>query len=242
MVKTNNQKLRIHYIRHVPFEGLGRIENWAQAQGHKITSSLMYEDGVLPELEGIDWLVVMGGPMGTYDEDKYDWLAGEKVYIAEAIKAEKVVIGICLGAQIIAEITGGEVFKGEYSEIGWHQVKLTEEAQRSPLFSEFPEKLYVLQWHGDSFTLPESAIRVIEGEVYENQAFMIGSKILGLQFHLEFDAACMKRLYKALDGQIGEGPYIQTEEEVFAADQRFIYSEKLLHSLLEKLVESQKLM
>ena len=233
MVK-DSKKLRIHYIRHVPFEGLGQIEAWANSKGHEVSLSRMYEpETKFPPLETLDWLIVMGGPMGTYDEVEYPWLIEEKEYIEKAIETGKTVIGICLGAQLIAEVTGGRVYKGEHREIGWHPIKLTKAGKDSKFFKGFPSELDVLQWHGDTFDLSDKCELLVKGELYKNQAFSCGEKVLGLQFHLEFDDACVKRLYD-IPGEFKPGPYSQPEEEV-RKEESFEEAEKLLFRLFENL-------
>lgn len=98
---------RIHYLQHVPFEGIGYIETWARENNYRLTATRFYQDDTLPEISTVDWVVVLGGPMGVYDENKYPWLAKEKQWLKGAIDSGKIVIGICLGAQLIAEILGG---------------------------------------------------------------------------------------------------------------------------------------
>lgn len=111
--------MKIHYLQHVPFELPEHISVWAKEKGHEITGTLLYENYYLPELSEFDLLVILGGPMGVDDEDKHPWLVLEKHFIKEAIQHRKLVIGICLGAQLIAEILGGKVYKNHYKEIGW---------------------------------------------------------------------------------------------------------------------------
>src|SRR2546428_2396131 len=118
--------MNIHYFQHVPFEGLGCIEDWANRKSHVLSSTRFFEKHTLSDLKTIDWLIVMGGPMGVYDESEYLWLKEEKEFIKKAIDANKVVIGICLGSQLIAEVLGAKVYKNKFTEIGWFPVEVFE--------------------------------------------------------------------------------------------------------------------
>ena len=225
-------KLRIHSIRHVSFEGIGRIENWATEKGHLLSSTLIYEGESFPDLNSFDWLVVMGGPMGAYDKDKFPWIAKEIEFIQQVIASGKQVLGICLGIQMIAEALGAEVGM----EIGWFPVKLTKAGQSSPHFEDFPRVFTPVQWHGDTFDLPEGAERLVEGSVYQNQSFSYGNNVLGLQFHLEFSASCIDRLCKGV-GLPEPGLGVQSAEEILSRKDLFLESELLLQKLLDNLSE-----
>ena len=130
-------------------------------------------------------MIVMGGPMNIYEEKKYPWLLREKCFIEDATKTGKVVIGICLGAQIIADVLGANVYAGEHKEIGWFPIFRTKEAGESIVFRDFPSELEVFHWHGDSFDLPSGCIRLAESAACPNQAFIYDERVVGLQFHLE---------------------------------------------------------
>jgi GMP synthase-like glutamine amidotransferase len=106
--------MRLHYIQRVPFEDLARIEDWAKDRGHKISKTLLFDGQEFPRMDEFDWFVVMAGPMNIYEDDKYPWLSKEKRFIRDAIASNKVVLGICLGGQLIAEVLGGKVQKISY--------------------------------------------------------------------------------------------------------------------------------
>ena len=110
-------QLRIHYFKHVSFEGLASIQEWSTKNGHILTSTNFYLNENLPHLDSIDWLIVMGGPMSVEDEKKFHWLSKEKIFIRKAIEKGKTVIGICLGAQLIAQILGAKVYPNKQKEI-----------------------------------------------------------------------------------------------------------------------------
>ena len=119
--------MNIHYLQHVPFEDLGSIKNWAKIRGHRVTATRFYRAEPLPFLDELDWLIIMGGPMNIYEEDKYPWLGHEKRFIEEVIKTDKVVLGICLGAQLIADVLGVRIYENIHKEIGWFPIQLTSE-------------------------------------------------------------------------------------------------------------------
>ena len=114
--------MRAHYLQHVEFEGLGSIEPWLKAAGYEITNTRLFESAKLPDLKKIDLLIVMGGPMSVNDEDDFPWLVSEKKFIREAINSGKPVLGICLGAQLIASATGARVYRNPIKEIGWFPI------------------------------------------------------------------------------------------------------------------------
>ncbi len=188
------EKLRIHYFQHVPFEGLGCIENWIDEQGHVLSSTKFYQNDSLPALDDIDWLIIMGGPMGVYDESKYDWLKAEKKFIDLAIKADKKVIGICLGSQLIAEALGSKVYPNHEKEIGWFPIRITADGQKNRLLSSLPESFEVFHWHGDTYDLPRGAKCLLESAGCKNQAFLYSDRVLALQFHFEVTAETIKEM------------------------------------------------
>ncbi len=146
--------MKLHYIQHVPFEGPANIGDWARSQGWSLSATHLYRGDKLPAPGEFDWLVVMGGPMNIYEEDQYPWLAAEKKSIGKAIEAGKIVLGVCLGAQLIADVLGGRVVRNEHKEIGWFPVSLRPEGVESPVFRSFPPEFQALHWHGDTFSLP----------------------------------------------------------------------------------------
>ena len=129
--------MRIHYLQHVSFEDLGNIGVWAKEKGHSMTGTKLFANEVLPEMEEFDWLVIMGGPMNIYEEQEFPWLLKEKRFIAEAIRQNKTVIGVCLGAQLIADVIGGKVVKNPVREIGWFPIGFTSEAENPHYFNPF---------------------------------------------------------------------------------------------------------
>src|SRR5262245_49413360 len=149
--------LRVHWLQHVPFEGLGSIEPWLLARDAKISSTRLYESPVFPSLEDFDLLVAMGGPMSVNDETTLAWLAPEKRFIGRAIDAGKRVLGICLGAQLIAASRGARVRANGEREIGWYAVEAQDRTELAELVAPADP---VFHWHGETFDLPSKAVRL----------------------------------------------------------------------------------
>lgn len=183
--------LRIHYFQHVSFESPGYIEQWAKQHDHVQAFTRFYAGDELPRVADIDWLIVMGGPMGVYDTAQYPWLDNEKDFIRQCINEKKLVTGICLGAQLIAAALGAAVYPHTSKEIGWYPVHLTEAGKADSIFSELPDTFTVLHWHGDTFDLPKGATLLSSSSICRNQAFLFEEKTLGLQFHFEATPATL---------------------------------------------------
>jgi GMP synthase (glutamine-hydrolysing) len=159
--------------------------------------------------------------MGVYDEKQYPWLVKEKHLIESAIRAGKTVLGICLGAQLIATVLGKKVVLNPEREIGWHSLHLTHAAHLSPLFNFLPDKPLAFHWHSDTFGIPEGAVALAGSEACLNQAFQYGQRVLGLQFHLETTLESAQRLIKNCADEMVPGRYIQQPQEILASPQRF---------------------
>ncbi|MEW5818613.1 MAG: type 1 glutamine amidotransferase [Cyanobacteriota bacterium] len=202
--------MNIHYLQHVPFENLANIETWARQKGYCISKTAFFNNNCLPNINNIDCLIILGGPMNVYEEDKYPWLVTEKRFIETAIANNKKVIGICLGAQLIASVLGSTVYTNRYKEIGWFPVCLTSKAFNSNVFKNIPSCFTAFHWHGDTFDLPDKCIRVASSEGCLNQAFEYNSKIIGLQFHLEYNIDSIYQMIDNCSDEIIEGKYIQT--------------------------------
>ncbi|WP_343701602.1 gamma-glutamyl-gamma-aminobutyrate hydrolase family protein [Chitinophaga sp.] len=223
--------MHIHYFQHAPFEGLACIEDWAAARGHTLSATRWYNNPAPPAAVEADMLIVMGGPMGVYEEDQYAWLAPEKELIRGAIAAGKPVLGICLGAQLIAAALGAKVYPNREKEIGWFPVQFHEDLA--------PSSATVFHWHGDTFDLPEGAVHLAETPACKNQAYRIGDKVYGLQFHFEVTPAAMESMLQHLGHELQPAAYVQTADDIragarFAADNN-VWMQALLNRL-EKLV------
>lgn len=224
--------MRIHSLEHAPFEGPGRIAAWAAERGHALTRTALYDGEVPPALGDFDLLVVVGGPMSIHEHRTHPWLAVEKRFLAEAIRERKPILGICLGAQLLADVLGGKVFQNSEKEIGWFPVRMLD---RSPPFAAFPERLTVMHWHGDTFTIPGGARRVAESDACANQAFVHGDRVVGLQFHIELEKVGVEDLTAASLDEAGRAPYIQTREQLLAPPPETEPCTPALYALLDAL-------
>lgn len=213
--------MRIHYFQHVPFEGLGSIEDWIQSEGYEYSSTRFDQNDPLPELDRIDWLIIMGGPMGANDDHLYPWLNAEKKFIGKAIKKGIRILGICLGAQLIASVLGARVYPNAHKEIGWFPVRLTSDGLACPWFAGFPEEMMVFHWHGDTFDLPQGAKHLAESNACTHQAFLFGNHVLALQFHLDLTREHVEALIKNCGSELIHAPYIQNPEQMLAQDKAF---------------------
>ena len=220
--------MRAHYLQHVPFEGLGSIEAWLQDAGYEITSTQLYNSEDFPRVEDIDLLVVMGGPMSVNDEQDYPWLVEEKKFIKNAIDTGKPTLGICLGAQLVANSMGGEVFPNSVKEIGWFPIQAAK-SERDAVF-QFPEEIEVFHWHGETFSLPQGAVQIARSKGCKNQAFQIGVNVIGLQFHLETTSDSAQAIVDNCRNELVEGEYIQTEVGILSAQQEQYNSINILMS------------
>jgi len=206
--------MHIHYFQHNHFEDLGYIGEWAKS--NKISTSVTRFDlkPELPLLQDFDWLVIMGGAMGVNDSDQYPWILSEIEFIKAAIQAGKIVIGICLGSQMIASALGARVYKNSEPEMGFWPVKFSQAAKRDCVFRHFPTELDVMHFHFDTFTLPEGAVAMAESSVTPVQAFRFGKNVFALQFHSELTESNTPTFIKELASEIIPGLFVQNPEEM----------------------------
>ncbi|MHC4757347.1 MAG: type 1 glutamine amidotransferase [Planctomycetota bacterium] len=226
--------MRLHFLQHIWFEDLAYIKTWAECRNVKISRTAFFSDEPLPLINDFDWLVIMGGPMGVYDEKVYPSLIEEKKFIEKAVNSGKKVLGICLGAQLIAAAAGAKVYKNNHTEIGWFDVFKTDQGKLSQAFSDLPEVFTAFHWHGDTFDLPEGAKRLAQSPACMNQAFELNNNVIGLQFHLESTVESIGKLIENCGGDLREGKYIQPP---FKIKQRFNIVGKvnnIMDNLLDK--------
>jgi len=227
------KNLSIHSLMHVPFEGLGCMEQWITRHNHTLSYTHFYDNHQLPNVNNIDWLIVMGGPMGVYDEAQYPWLAEEKAFIREAIEKGKTVIGICLGSQLIAEVLGAKVYPNKQKEIGWFDLELTTEGKNQEVLAGFEEKFPVFHWHGDTFDLPAGSKHLFQSEVTANQAFLYKEKVLGLQFHFEVTTQTLHEMVQNGISELAGSETIQPAEQILQQTAFIEANNKKMFKLLD---------
>ncbi len=173
-------------LKHIAIEGAGTIETFFESQGYDFSVLELYKGEKLPsDLSNLDAVIVMGGPMNVYEEDKYPFLKAENVFIQRILKEEIPYLGICLGAQLLAKAAGAKVTAAPKKEIGWFEVTLTKDGKADPLFKGLPRDFDVFQWHGDTFEIPGSGKHLAQNKDCPNQALRVGNLAYGLQFHVE---------------------------------------------------------
>lgn len=223
--------MRIHSLHHVAFEGVGSVEEWARANQTELRHSRLFAGDALPTLDSFDCLLVMGGPMNIHEEERYPWLGQEKECLKEAIAAGKIVLGICLGAQLIADALGAKVTRNQQREIGWFPVT----ARHPWCAGILPDPALVLHWHGDTFAMPPGAQALAESAACANQAFLYRDRVIGLQFHLETTPASLAALIDHAADDLAPGPYVQTATEMLATPSRFTAINQMMAALLDRL-------
>jgi len=235
-----DERLRVHYLQHVSFEGLGSIEPVLNDKGHQLSSTQLYKNEPLPSVNDFDWLIVMGGPMGIYDYDQYPWLADEKQFIKAAIDDGKIVLGICLGAQLIADVMGAAVVQNPHREIGWFNINPLPDVNATILGSIFSAPVEVFHWHGDTFDIPVDAVPLAESEACPRQGFIFDNRVVGLQFHLETTLSSASALIENCRDELDGSVYVQSEAAMLVEAKRFDGINRLMSSLLNAL-ETQAL-
>jgi len=201
----------VHVLQHVAFEGLGGIGSWLEARGAQFGCTRLFAGDPLPRLDGLDLLIALGGPMSVNDEARLPWLAAEKRVLREAIARGIPVLGVCLGAQLIASALGARVYRSAATEIGWFPIESVPGPDGT---FRFPPACTVFHWHGETFDLPEGAVRLARSAACANQAFQIGRHVIALQFHLEATPGGVRALVEHCRGELVGGPYVQTEQEL----------------------------
>lgn len=232
------KKHNVHFFQHVPFEGLGLLEDILYEAGVRLSRTALWQaDPVWPEPSDTDLLIVMGGPMGVYETDAYPWLASEIACLQRFIQAGKPVLGICLGAQLLAAALGSRVYPSGKKEIGWFEISC--QNPRPDWFFPHTEQPVVYHWHGDTFDLPPGAVSLASSLATENQAFAVGEHLVGLQFHLETDARALEAFLETGSQEIeaSPGPWVMPIDQQRAAAAQAETNRPVLVALINHLLK-----
>ena len=224
--------MRAHSLEHVPFEGLGSIGPWLDAAGYSQTATKFYHSAKLPDPHDVDLLIIMGGPMSVNDEHELPWLQKEKQFIRQCIDADKAVLGICLGAQLIASAMDSLVYRNRQKEIGWFPVGGV--AGPDTGCFAFPPATKVFHWHGETFDLPPGGQLLARSAACSNQAFQLGQRVIGLQFHLETTPTSANELVANCREELVAAEYIQTESTILGASSE---QYQAINTLMAKVLE-----
>lgn len=235
--------LKAHWLQHVPFERLGSIEQWLARRHARVSATRFFDRPVLPGLDDLDLLIIMGGPMSVNDERAYPWLREEKEFVAKAIDRGKAVLGVCLGAQLIASALGARVRRNTFSEIGWFPVeRVGAEGEAGGavegLAEALPSRQEAFHWHGETFDLPPGARHIARSEACENQAFTVGHRVIALQFHLETTSVSAGALVENCRADLAPARFVQTESLILGKPERFRRINSVMAAVLDRLAVS----
>ncbi len=209
---------RVVVLEHVPFEGPGAIADWAAERGHELVRVALFQSEAVPPPSAIDALVVMGGPMGADDDDRFPFLLEEKSLLRACVDEGRPVLGVCLGAQLLARALGAPVRAQGYREIGWFPLRWDAAGRGVPGFAHVPDTSTVFHWHGDTFALPAGTVRLASSDGCPNQGYATADgRVIGLQFHLEMRDSDVRRLVENGRDEIADGGrFVQTDAEILA--------------------------
>jgi GMP synthase-like glutamine amidotransferase len=229
--------MNIHIIQHVYFEHPGYLVPYMQQQQFNVTYTKIFENTAFPALNDIDVLVIMGGPMGVYEEDIYPSLKQEKKFIRSAMDAGKKVLGICLGSQLVAEAAGARVYPHTEKEIGWWPVQLVKSGQSAVITKGFPDEFITFHWHGDTFDLPSGAHQLFKTNACSNQGFLIGTQVAAVQFHMEATSDLINGMIAHNGDQLIPAPHVQSEQQILQQvpgmmEQQFSYISRFFNNFL----------
>lgn len=226
--------MNVHVLQHVPFEGLGSIQRWLEARGAGIHYVRLFANDAMPRVRDVDLLIAMGGPMSVNDEAEWPGLAAEKQLVRDVIAADVPVLGICLGAQLIASALGARVYRNAQKEIGWFPVRST--GPSGEVFP-FPSESLVFHWHGETFDLPPGATHLARSEGCVNQAFQLKGNVIGLQFHPEMTPEGVRAIIADSRPELRPARYVQSERDLLAAPaERYERMHGLIDEVLAYLV------
>jgi GMP synthase-like glutamine amidotransferase len=209
--------MRAHCLQHAPFEGLGSIEPWLLANGAHVSMTRLFERPILPPIDDVDVLVVMGGPMSANDDAEYPWLEPEWRFIRQAIEREKAVLGVCLGAQLIARAMGARVYPNPEREIGWWPIVGMSPAADMPKWASAGAETTVFHWHGETFDLPPGGTALARSAGCELQAFQLGKRVIGIQFHLETTPSLVQGMVSHCGAELVPARFVQRESEILSS-------------------------
>jgi GMP synthase-like glutamine amidotransferase len=233
--------MRAHCFQHVPFEGLGSIEGWLADAGARVETTRFFEVARFPAVEDLDLLIVMGGPMSVNDERAYPWLALEQRFIRDAIERGTAVLGVCLGAQLIARSMGARVYPNHEREIGWLPITGLRTGAE-PAWASAGTETTVFHWHGETFDLPAGAVHLARSAGCEHQAFRIGDRVIGLQFHLEVTPAGVQAMVRHGRDELVPSRFVQSEADLLSIDERaFASGNALMAQTLTRLLGDGRL-
>lgn len=224
--------MKIHCIRHEPFEGLAAIREWAVSNQLEISYTYTYLEQHFPEETDFDLLIIMGGTASVYDAADLPWVPEEMKFIKRVLDDGKKILGICLGAQLLAAVLGSRIYPGTAKEIGWFSVDFNREELSELDF--LPEEMVVFHWHGDTFDLPPGSVRLASSELTPNQGFVFNRKIWGLQFHPEMTREALQNITKGASADLEKsGLYVQSAQQILNKTRYLEENKRLMFDILD---------
>lgn len=224
--------MEVLILQHADDEWIGNMEPWFLSKGANLTTLRVDKGEPLPAQNTYDWLLIMGGPMSVYDQSGYPWLITEKEFIKEAIALNKRVLGICLGAQLIASALGCIVKPNCEQEIGWFEV-----IRLDPKASNWlPDSFKPLSWHGDIFDLPNGAVALAKSALTPYQGFTLSSHVVALQFHLEAQRGTAKGFMAHETDGLPSGPFVQSRAALLEEGEFLHEHKQIMHRLLDSML------
>lgn len=221
--------MNIHVLQHAEWETIGQLNNWFSDKGLNYSTTHLYKGESLPTNK-IDFLIVMGGPMGIFDDEVYPWLKEERKLIKQTISSGAKVLGICLGSQFIADALGAKVFPGKEKEIGFFDINKT---ITNSITKDCPSKFEVFHWHGDTFETPKGATNLFNSELTENQGFIFDNRVIALQFHLEVGKKEIECFVKNGIEELSPSTYVQNKKSILNRNFDFEKSNSYLFNILD---------
>ena len=227
--------MHVHWFQHADHEGLGCIAPWLDTHGHRRSATLLQRGEHPPAADRFDALIVLGGPMNIDEHERHPWLVAEKAAIREAIDAGRPVLGICLGAQLLADVLGREgqrhVVRNAETELGFHPVTLSEAGRGHPALAGLPASFTAFHWHSDTYRLPPGAVNLAHSTACAEQAFAWdGGRVLGLQFHLEVTRADVAEWFREMP--LEHGPYVQRPDAILGDHAAFAANNAAMETVL----------
>ena len=228
--------MNIHVLQHAEWETVGKLDKWFSENKLPYSTTHLYKGENLPKTK-VDFLVIMGGPMGIFDDENHPWLKTEREFIKQTINTNAIVLGICLGSQFIADALGAKVFPGKEKEIGFFDIK---KANNHPTTNNLPYELEVFHWHGDTFETPENAINLFSSELTSNQGFIYDDRVIALQFHLEVGIEEIEGFVKNGIDELIPSTYIQNKDEILNQNFNLDKSNSYLFNILDSILETNR--
>ncbi len=233
--------MRLHLLEHDPEDMSDTyFIRWAKKKGFSVSQTYLCSNEKAPSPDMFDWLIIMGGSQHIWEEKRYSWLLPEKKLIADALDQDKMVLGICFGAQLLAEALGGTVSTNIHKEIGWHKVSLTPEGRTSHLFKNISRQFSTFHWHSDHCSLPSGCIHLARSGITQIQAFTLEDRpVAGLQFHPEYTRQMVVHYSKQFGHEWGEGPYITPPEIVLQQTKKRPDGYELMASIMDNMLQKR---